>query len=101
MHLPLITIGIASFNALNTIEKAISSALRQSWKNIEIIVVDDCSYDGTYEFLKKLSKQNQQIKIFRNSKNLGIGYVRNRIISKANGEFLAFLMMMMKAFPIV
>ncbi len=90
MYPPLITIGISSFNALNTIEKAISSALRQSWKNIEIIVVDDCSYDGTYEFLKELSKQNKQIKIFRNSKNFGIGYVRNRIISKANGEFLAF-----------
>ena len=90
MDIPLITIGIATFNALNTIEKSISSALKQSWENFEIIIVDDCSIDGTYEFLKKLSNNNNKISLFRNSKNFGIGYVRNKIISKAAGEFIAF-----------
>ena len=47
MNLPLITIGIATYNAQNTLEKAIQSALAQSWKKKEIIVVDDCSSDIT------------------------------------------------------
>ena len=68
MDIPLITIGIATFNALNTIENSISSALKQSWGNFEIIVVDDFSNDGTYEFLKKLSNNNNKISLFRNSK---------------------------------
>ena len=90
MEPPLITIGIASFNALTSIEKAVNSALWQSWCPIEIIVVDDCSSDGTYEKLLKLSSKNQAIRVFKNKKNYGIGYVRNQIIKKAHGEFLAF-----------
>ena len=90
MKYPLITIGIASFNALNSIERSINSALSQSWRPIEIIIVDDCSNDGTYEKLLKISSKHKEIKVFRNNKNHGIGFVRNLIIKKTTGEFLAF-----------
>ena len=90
MKLPLITVGIASYNALKSIERSINSALSQSWRPIEIIIVDDCSNDGTYEKLLKISSKHKEIKVFRNNKNYGIGFVRNLIIKKANGEFLAF-----------
>ena len=90
MKYPLITIGIASFNALNSIERSINSALSQSWRPIEIIIVDDCSNDGTYEKLLQISSKHKEIKVFRNKKNYGIGFVRNLIIKKATGEFLAF-----------
>lgn len=90
MNLPLITIGIATYNAQNTVEEAIQSALNQSWKNIEIIAVDDCSSDRTLETLKNLAAQYKEIKVFKNEKNSGIGYVRNRIIENANGEFIVF-----------
>ncbi len=90
MKYPLITIGIASFNALNTIEKAINSALSQSWRPIEIVIVDDCSNDGTYEKLLTISSKSKIIRVFKNDKNYGIGFVRNQIIEKTRGEFLAF-----------
>ena len=90
MNLPLITIGMATYNAQNTLEQAIQSALAQSWKNKEIIVVDDCSSDMTFEILKKFDSEYKEIKVFRNKKNFGIGYVRNQIIENSNGEFIAF-----------
>lgn len=90
MNYPLVTIGITSFNALNSIECAINSATSQSWKNFEIIVVDDCSTDGTFEFVQKLSAHNKTIRLFRNSVNSGVAVSRNRIIVEAKGEFIAF-----------
>ena len=90
MNFPLITIGLATYNAQNTVEDAIQSALAQSWKNIEIIAVDDFSSDDTLKILKKLASEYKEIKVFRNKKNFGIGYVRNRIIENSNGEFIVF-----------
>ena len=90
MKYPLITIGIATYNASNSIERAVNSALSQSWKPLEIIIVDDCSKDNTYKKLKKISSKHKEIRIYKNKKNLGVGYVRNLIIKKTRGEFLAF-----------
>ena len=53
-ELPLVSICILCFNAENTIERAISSALAQDYKNVEIIVVDDCSTDGSVKILESL-----------------------------------------------
>ena len=53
MKFPLISIGITTYNAICTVQQAIESALAQTWQNLEIIIVDDCSTDGTYEYLKK------------------------------------------------
>ncbi len=90
MNQPLITIGIATFNASKTIEGCIQSALQQSWGKIEIVIVDDCSQDSTIDILFDLAKDNKVIKVFKNEENFGIGFVRNRIIKEAKGEFLAF-----------
>ena len=87
---PLITIGIATYNASNSIERAVNSALSQSWEPLEIIIVDDCSKDNTYKKLKKLSSKHKEIRVYKNTKNHGVGYIRNLIIKKTRGEFLAF-----------
>ena len=55
MDTPLITIGIATYNSIDSIEKCIKSALDQTLRPIEIVVVDDFSLDGTYEKLSKNS----------------------------------------------
>jgi len=87
---PLITIGLTTFNAIQTVENAIASALYQNWRPIEVIVVDDCSTDGTYEFLYEISANHVEIKLFRNHVNLGVAATRNRILKEARGEFVAF-----------
>ncbi len=90
MKNPLITIGIATYNASKSIERSIKSALSQSWEPLEIIIIDDCSKDNTYKKLKKISAKHKEIRVYKNTKNHGIGFVRNLIIQKTRGEFLAF-----------
>ena len=50
----LVSILITCFNAKDTIERTVKSALMQDWENIEIIIVDDCSKDGSFELLERL-----------------------------------------------
>lgn len=87
---PLITIGITTFNAIDTIERALHSAQKQSWGNKEIVIVDDCSTDGTWELLESMKLKNTAIRIFQNSHNSGVATSRNRIIDEAHGKFVAF-----------
>lgn len=87
---PLVTIGLTSFNAEETVTRAVFSALNQTWRPIEIVVVDDCSSDRTYKVLKNLSKDNPEIKVFLNEINCGVAFSRNRILEEASGEFVIF-----------
>ena len=86
----LISIGIATFNAIKSIESCIKSALSQTYHPLEIVIVDDFSTDGTYEKVSQLASNHEEIRIFRNNRNYGVGYVRNKIINESNGDFLAF-----------
>ncbi len=91
MELPLVTCGFTTFNAQKTILRAINSAINQTYKNIEIVVVDDYSEDNTYKILRELSNENNiKIRIFRHKFNKGVAETRNMIINRANGEYLAF-----------
>ena len=86
----LVTIGILCFNAENSISNAINSAFLQSWNKKEVIVVDDCSDDNSVKEIKK-NKYFNQIKYYRNSSNMGPAYSRNKVIKKANGDFICFM----------
>lgn len=87
---PLVTIGILSYNAIDTIRMAIYSAINQDYENLEIIVVDDCSTDKTYDELLSIKEEYSVIKLHRNKRNMGVAYSRNEVIKKASGEFVAF-----------
>ena len=86
MDTPLITIAITCFNAENSIEKAIKSAISQDYPNKEIIVVDDYSSDNSCKIISKY----KEIKLIRHDKNKGAAAARNTIIKNANGEYIAF-----------
>jgi glycosyltransferase involved in cell wall biosynthesis len=86
-----VTIGMTCYNAQETVEDAVMSALNQDYPNFEIIIVDDCSTDESWGILLRVVHQHpDKIRIFRNEKNLGVAGARNRIISEARGEFLCF-----------
>jgi glycosyltransferase involved in cell wall biosynthesis len=78
------------YNASDTIERAIDSALSQDWKNFEIVIVDDASTDGSQAILKKKSLQYSCVRLIINSKNYGCTKSRNISINSAKGEFIAF-----------
>lgn len=90
-----ISIIVPCYNVEKFVEKTINCLINQTYKNIEIIVVEDCSTDGTYNLLKELvAKHNQyseKIKLFRNEKNSGLACTRNRGMERATGEYIGFI----------
>lgn len=85
---PLVTIGICNLNSRDTIDRCISSALRQTYPRTEVILVDDASTDGVVDHLK--DRYGSHITILENTCNRGAGYSRNVILDHANGEFTVF-----------
>ncbi|CAM4367587.1 hypothetical protein BAMA_14680 [Bacillus manliponensis] len=69
-HSPKVSVIVASYNMKGYLQETVDSILRQDYKNIEIIVSDDCSTDGTDEMMK-LYKNNSKVRYIRNSINLG------------------------------
>lgn len=79
------------YNSLSFLKETIETVKSQTYKNWELIIVDDNSTDGSRNFLTKNYKSEKKIKIFLNKKNYGPGYTRNKAIQKSTGSFLAFL----------
>ncbi len=90
MSEPLISIGIAVYNAQDTVGRAITSALSQEWPNTEIIVVDDASDDKSWQIIQDMADRHPVILPLRNPRNLGAGGTRNRILANAKGSYIAF-----------
>ncbi|MCD6225910.1 glycosyltransferase [bacterium] len=86
---PLVSVIITAFNAAPFIEEAVISIMGQSYKNLEILIVDDGSTDNTWQILKKLAKRDKRIKLIRLEKNLGPSLASNEAIKQAQGEFIA------------
>ena len=85
----LVSVIIPTYNVALFIEEAIQSILNQTYTNLEIIIVDDCSTDGTYEILENISKVDKRIRLFRNSQNLKIAETLNFGLCKATGNYIA------------
>jgi glycosyltransferase involved in cell wall biosynthesis len=85
-----VTIGITSYNAKDTILDAIKSAQQQDWPNKEILILDDFSTDGSDFIIANYIRGFNDIKLVRQPENRGVAAARNRIITEATGEFIAF-----------
>lgn len=85
---PLVSIILPAYNFEAGIQIAIESILEQTWKNIELIIVDDCSTDGTVEVVKQYMKKDHRIKLFSTGENSGPYVARNIALSAAKGEFV-------------
>lgn len=87
---PLISVGMTCFNAQDTIQRALNSAVVQTWENIEIIVVDDHSSDNSWNMICNAALRDNRIKPVRHEQNLGAAAARNTIIENSAGVFIAF-----------
>ena len=87
----LISIITPSYNSKYFVGDTIRSVLSQGYKNWEMIIVDDCSTDGSVEVIKKIIKNESRIKLIRLKKNTGSAMSRNAALEVANGRFIAFL----------
>lgn len=86
---PLVTIGLTCYNAVDTIERAVKSALAQDWPALQVLVADDCSTDGSWELLQCLAEVEPRLLIFRHEQNRGYPGALNTIIANAHGDFFA------------
>lgn len=90
MKKPLVTIAITCYNYAEYVAEAIESALNQSYKNLEVIIINDGSTDDSDTVIRKLIKKYPSAK-YIDQKNHGVVYTRNRGLAEATGEYLMFL----------
>ena len=91
MDKPRVSIVMPAYNCIRYISWAVESVLEQSYPDWELIIVDDCSQDGSRERIETFSALDSRIRAFRNERNLGVGRSRNRGVELAKGEWIAFL----------
>src|SRR5215475_7306431 len=87
----LVSVVIPAYNRENVIEAAISCVLSQTYRNYEILVVDDGSSDSTPRILKRLTQEDARIKYLQHPANLGAQAARNTGIRSSKGRWIAFL----------
>ena len=87
---PLVSIVIPVYNVENFVKDTLSSVCNQTYKNIEIICVDDGSTDNSLSVLNFYSEKDKRIKVLSQS-NSGVSAARNNGIRAAEGEYICFL----------
>jgi hypothetical protein len=86
--LGLVSVIVPAYNAAGTVERTVSSALKQTYSNLEVLVVDDGSQDATAELVRRMAARDDRIKLLQKA-NGGLVSARNHGIAHARGEFIA------------
>lgn len=91
VEIGLISIIMAAYNAEKTLREAVASVRAQTYENWELILVDDCSLDGTKQIAGELCGEDARIHFFENEENRGVSYTRRFAAANARGEWVAIL----------
>ena len=86
----LLTVGVACYNIEQFIAACLDSVLAQTYRNLEILVVDDGSTDGAGDICDAYAKKDARIRVIH-QENRGLGGARNTVIREAKGEYIAFV----------
>lgn len=84
----LVTVIVPAFNSAVWLPTAMRGLLAQSWQNLEVIIVDDCSTDATLSVAKKIAKQDSRVTVLSNATNLGAYASRNKALEVAKGHYV-------------
>lgn len=82
---------IPVYNSQKYLNECLESICKQVNKDVEVIIIDDCSVDKSYQISKKFDKKYHFIKVLKLKKNRGVSYSRNKGIEKAKGDYLCFI----------
>lgn len=91
MNKDKISIIVSCYNTEKYIKKCVESLINQSYKNLEIILIDDGSSDNTLKIIKEYENENKKIKVIENVKNRGLAYSRNVGLNNSTGIFVGFI----------
>jgi len=86
---PIVSVIITTYNRSNFLKKSTKSVLEQTYKKLELIIVDDCSTDETEQVVYNI--KDKRVKYIRHNENMGVHQSRNDGILNSNGKFIAFL----------
>ncbi|MDH6353915.1 glycosyltransferase involved in cell wall biosynthesis [Dysgonomonas sp. PH5-45] len=89
MQSPLVSVLIPCYNVELYVEKSINSILNQTYTNLELVVIDDCSTDGTNAILQSLARKDSRIKLYKNEPNLKLIKTLNKGIGLCSGKYIA------------
>lgn len=73
------------------IEECLQSVLNQTFANLEILLIDDCGWDRSFDIVQKYAQMDQRIKILRHTENRGLGEARNTGLAACSGQYIFFL----------
>ncbi len=88
---PLVSVIIPVYNVEKYLKECLDSVINQSYNNLEIIVVNDNSPDGSGEIANRYSKKDARVKLIHKQMNEGLNYARRDGFKKSTGEYVAFL----------
>jgi len=88
---PLVTVVVPVYNVEKYVKECLDSIINQTYKNLEIICVDDCGQDDSINIVKEIAKTDKRIKVIHHKKNKGLGGARNTGLKNAQGEFIFFV----------
>lgn len=86
--LNLISVIIPVYNVEKFVEQAILSICYQTYTNLEIIIIDDCSTDNTFALVQRIAQEDERIKLYRNEKNLKLVNTLNKALQFVTGEYV-------------
>jgi teichuronic acid biosynthesis glycosyltransferase TuaG len=86
-----VSVVMPAYNATATLEASMRSALAQTHADVELLVVDDCSTDGTWDVVQRLAAEDPRVVPIRQPRNAGVAAARNAGIEAATGRYIAFL----------
>ena len=87
----MVSIIIPAYNCARYLEATVQSVLAQTYRDFEVLILDDCSTDGSADLIRRLAEEDCRIRVLSNEKNLGVAQTRNRGLEAARGEYIAFL----------
>lgn len=89
MNRPLVSVLLPCYNAEKHLQEALMSILNQTYTNLEVIAINDCSSDQTENILSDIAKKDPRIKVYNNEENLKLIRTLNKGIELCNGEYIA------------
>lgn len=89
MENPLVSVVVPTYNGQFYVNRAVQSVLKQTYKNIEVIIINDGSTDKTKEIIQQLKEKNSRVSVLENEKNLGFVESLNRGVDYASGKYIA------------
>lgn len=88
---PLVSIVMTTYKRDPLLDAAIHSILNQTYQNIELLIVDDCSPDDNFSYLEELSAGDERVRVFQMKENGGTYLAKNFGMTQANGDFVGFM----------